>query len=279
MSAKRFGAILLLVAALAAACGGSDDDGEVSLEDPIGAPPAGAVYQPEPSGAGSSGTGASVQKSATVDISVLEEDLTTAAQAVVDLATSEEVGGYLVSSVVDVNDGYGAGSVSVKVPSAHFEPVVGRLGDIGDVTRQQLQGEDLTPQVLSAREEIRRTEKTAAGLRRDAARAKDEATRLQLLDNLRRAKENLRTLRDGKRYVATQTAFANVAVALTAQAPVAPKKPAFEQALTTAKDITLAIASGAVIAAGVLLPIGVLLLAIYFIALVVVRRVRPRLET
>jgi hypothetical protein len=277
MSAKRLGAILLLVAALAAGCGGSDDEGAVSLEDPIGAPPESAPYQV--GSAGPSGTRASVQKSAAVEVSVLESDLASASRAVVDLATSEDVGGYLVSSVVDVSDGYGAGSVSVKVPSAQFEPVVGRLGDIGDITRQQMQGEDLTPQVMSAREEIRRAEASAADLRRNAGRAKDEATRLQLLDDLRKAKENLRTLREGKRYVATQTSFADVAVSLTARAPVAPKKPAFEQALTTAKDITLAIASGAVIGAGVLVPIGVLLLALYFVTLVIVRRVRPRLET
>jgi VIT1/CCC1 family predicted Fe2+/Mn2+ transporter len=164
------------------------------------------------------------------------------------------------------------------VPSARFEPVVSELETVGDITRQQLLGQDLTSHLLDVKHMMRRAQNRAAGLVSQAQRSKDETGRAGLLEDLRQTREELRGLREEKSYVATQSAYSSVDVSLTSRKPVTPQKPPLERALLAAKTISLSIASGVVLAAGVLVPIGVLLLTIYLVTTLVLRRVRPRLE-
>ena len=156
MKAQRVAVFLLLVAVLAAGCAGDDDSGSISVDDPIGAPEEHSVETDT-----SSDFGPLVAKSASVELEVPRSDLGTAAQQVVDIATSPRSGGFLVSSVVDTRDGYGMGSVLVKVPDERFEEVVGQLDRVGDVVRQALEGHDLAPGPAATQRERR---EVAAGV-------------------------------------------------------------------------------------------------------------------
>lgn len=132
MVAFRRLAVFLVVTAMGlAACGGDDEgDAGVTVSEGIGAPEP-APLEPPPS----------VAKSARVEMEVARSGLTDAAQAVVDLATSDRVGGFLASSIVDLEEGYGSATILVQVPAARFEETVARLGDLGDVTRQEMAGQ------------------------------------------------------------------------------------------------------------------------------------------
>jgi hypothetical protein len=282
MGSGRIALPLLFVAIVAAACvGDGDDSAGVSIDQPIGAPESGSNPDEQPSGgAPASVAGPSVAKTASVEVDVVQDELNSAAQEVVDLATSSKVGGFLVSSVVDLNEGYGSGNVVVKVPAPRFEQVVGDLETIGEITRQQLEGQDLTAEFLDTHARVQRARSRTATLLSRLKRNEDPGVRFKLRENIVSSKEEVRRLQQNESYITGQSAYLLIDVSLAGkQPPAAPEKPAFERALATAKTIVLAIASGAVLAAGVIVPIGLLLLIAYLVGVPIFRRLRPRLES
>lgn len=273
--ASRLIAVPLLAVALGlAGCGGDGDDSAgVSVQQPIGAPDEG------PRGPASTGPVPSVVKTATVEMEVPRNELSAAAQAVVDVATSPGVSGFLVSSLVDLEDGYGFGSITVKVPAARFEQTVVELGEIGEVTRQQMAGQDLTADALAARRKVQRATARADELVDRLEAADDEAARAALREQLAAARADLREAAQERAYVRAETAYSPIEVALTGEQPSPPpEKAPLDRALSTAKTISLEIASGAVVAAGIVVPIGGLLLVIYLVTSQVIRRLRVRTD-
>ncbi len=200
MMLRRIALFLLITTAAVVAVACSDKgDSAVTVDRPIGAPEAGSDYAGDP-GDGSSSvstapdTGPSVVKNAAVEIDVVQDELNSAAQAVVDLATSTKVGGFLVSSIVDTDEGYGMGSIVVKVPASRFEQVVGDLNAIGEVTRQQLEGQDLTAEFLTIQSDLRRARARTASLFRRVDETEDPVVRFELREDLRATRERLRNL-------------------------------------------------------------------------------------
>jgi hypothetical protein len=280
MAFRRIALPLLVVVALTAGCGDDDDSGGVALDRPIGAPESGSTYETAAGRATTSiDADTSVVKSASVEVDVVQDELNSAAQAVIDLATASKVGGFLVSSVVDVDEGYGSGRVVVKVPAPRFEHVVGELNTVGEITRQELEGQDLAGEFLKTQSSVRVARSRTAALLKRLQRTDDPAVKFELREDLVASKERLQALQQNESYIEAQTAYSTIQVSLTGkEPPPAPAKPAFERALATAKTISVAIASGAVLAAGVIVPIGLLLVGLYLVAAPVVRRLKPRLD-
>lgn len=276
MRLRRMGVALVVVAALGTGCGG--DDGHegadaVSLDEPIGASSHAGAQE------GSRRGGAAVAKSAFAAMDVPKEDLDAAAQAVVDLATARNVGGFLVTSVFDTERGHGSAHVVVNVPSPTFEAVVGELRTIGDVKRQELEGQDITPEFLAAQQALQRSRARTSDLIARLEAAGDAAARFELREQLRGARARLQTARHEATSVGADVALSRVEVALRATPPPpAPGKPAVERALGTARALTLGIASGAVLVAGAIVPILALLILIYLVGGVIVRLLKPRLH-
>lgn len=278
MKLRRITALFLLFTAIAvAACSEGAGDTGITVTDPIGAPESGSEQS---STSAVRSAAPSVMKSASVQIDVVQAKLNSAAQAVVDLATSTKVGGFLVSSIVDTDEGYGFGNIVVKVPAPHFEQTVADLGTVGEVTRQQLDGHDLSGEFLANHAALRQTRGRIESLLRRIDGTKDPAVRFDLRQHLGTAREQLRNIRQDASQMNAQSSYSTIDVALTGTPPPAPpEKPAFKRALGTAKDITLGIASGIVLTAGVVVPIGLLLFALYLIAVPVIRRFKPRLKS
>lgn len=226
MRLRRIVATAMVAALALTACGGDDDDhgAQVTVTEPIGAP------EPEPA----LDTPPSVAKTARVEMEVAASGVAGAAQAVVDLATSPKIDGFLSSSVVDLEDGYGAATILVQVPTERFEQTVVELGRIGEVTRQEMAGQQLA----------------------DAGMTREERTA-----------------------VAAEAALSPIDVAIGARAPAPPpEKSSIEEAVDRAASIALAIASGAIVAAGVVLPVGAAVLVVYLAWSLVLRRLRLRWE-
>ncbi len=77
--------------------------------------------------------------------------------------------------------------------------------------------------------------------------------------------------------VAAEVAYAPVDVTIAGRRPAPPpEETRVEQAVGTATDIALGIASGAIVAAGVVVPVGLVALVIYLMCSLVVRRLRLR---
>lgn len=276
MAHRGLGCILVAVMIFGAACGGDDDGGEaagVSLKEPIGA-------SEQTISTGGGGESSAVAKSAFAEMRVPRSDLDSATQEVVDLATGPEVGGFLVSSVFDTEVAHGAARVLVKVPSVAFEDVVGELGGIGDVTRQELTGEDMAPELIRALEAVRRTRERAASLISRLQATDDEALSFKLRQQLHSVRAELRTAGREATNLGSELAFSEVEVALRATPPPPPpNEPVVDRALGTARAITLGIASGAILVAAVAVPVLALLLILFLVGTPIVRRLKPRLRS
>jgi hypothetical protein len=204
------------------ACGGDSDDAGVAVDVIAAAPEPESSLEPSPA----------VAKSGRVEMEVGRSEVADAAQAVVDLATSPKVGGFVTSSVVDLEDGYGAAAILVHVPNERFEQAVAGLGTIGEVTRQEMAGEAASEPGASRKERVEAAERAA---------------------------------------------YSPVDVAIAGRRPAPPpEKDPIERALASAKDVSLAIASGAILAAGVVVPVAAILLLAYLVWALVVRRLRLR---
>ena len=131
MRLRRKVVAVVAVALTLGACGGDSDDAGIEVDEIAAAPETEPALETSPS----------VAKSGRVEIEVARTDVSEAAQAVADLATSPKIGGFLSSSVVDLEDGYGLAAILVQVPAERFEQTMSGLGGIGDVTRQEMAGE------------------------------------------------------------------------------------------------------------------------------------------
>ena len=266
MAYRRIAPLLVLLVMGLAACAGSSGDssggGAIAPEDPVGAPS-------QPGGADPTG----VIKGARVDIDVVRNHLTSAAQDVIDLTTSHDVGGFLVSSVVDVNQG--TGNVRVKVPASNFEPFVSRLNSIGHTTRQELKGQDVSAHFFRLRARVQQLEEQLASLLAQLDATGNSSEQLDLRQEIAGARDQLRHLQRSRDYIAGQTTYSTVGVSLFAVRPApAPPKPALTQSLENSKSISLAIVSGILLTLSVVLPFLVLAFVLYLIGAPVVRRFR-----
>jgi hypothetical protein len=271
MTNRRIAAALLLVTALAACGSDSDEANGISVDKPIGVP------APGPAPEASLPVAPSVAKSASIRTEVASKDLDRAAQTVVDVATSPKVGGFLVSSVIDLDSGYGNGNILVKVPANTFEQVVADIGAVGALRHQQLDGQDLTADVLRANAAVHRAHRDVASLLTRLEAATDARSRFEIRSQLQTARDRLAGLQDRKTYDEARTAYSPVEVTLTAsRPPPAPDKPVVAQALETATSITMGILSGALLVAAVVVPLGIFLLLGYLGLAPLVRRLRPR---
>ncbi|MGH2757328.1 MAG: DUF4349 domain-containing protein [Actinomycetota bacterium] len=279
MALRRIVLALMVIALVGAACSAQDDSDGITLNEPIGAPDTGLDYAATSTAPSSSGSAPSVVKTAAVEVDVVRNELTSAAQAVVDIATAPKIGGFLVSSFVDTTEDYGSAQVVVRVPAPSFETVVGELATIGDLKRQRLEGHDLTSESLQVRAALQQARVRAASLVDRIERSDSQTERLQLRQALAGARSHIGRLQEQDGQIDGQTAYATIDTALTGTAPPAPaEKPALDRALATAKNITLEIASGALLTAAVVVPIGGLLMLLYLLAAPLFRRVKPRMQ-
>ena len=279
MAPRRIVLSLVVAALFAAACAGNDEG--ITFQEPIGAPDSSTYSSDDGPGADSGAdavTPPAIIKGAELEMDVASNKLGSAAQEVIDVATSPEVGGYLVRALVDHETGEGRASIEMKVPATRFEDVVVELGSIADLTRQFVEGQDLTGDYAHARNQIFLTERRVKSLLRDIDNTDDPGTVFELRRDLAAARSSLENAEADQRVVTAQTTYSGISVGLNGTPAPAPSKPALERALDTAKEITLTIASGIVLALGVVLPIGALLAALYAVAVLIRKRVRLRLE-
>ena len=274
MALRRVVLALVLIAVVAAACAESAPDSSITLDEPIGAPDNTSDFV-ESSEASTTDADTSVIKTASVELEVARDELTSAAQSIVDLAS--KTGGFLVSSVLDTSDGDGSANVVVRVPTSSFETVVGDLSSIGDVQRQVLEGNNLTPAAMRTRARLQRAREHLASVRARLEGSENEAEKMQLRNELTTGRSQVANLEEQQIDIDAQTSFGTIETSLKGTPPAAPpEKPAFERALATAKSIAIGIGSAAVLTAGVVVPIAALFLLLYPLALMLVRRLKPR---
>lgn len=169
------------------------------------------------------------------------------------------------------------GSVTVRVPSAELDRVVGDLKSVGKVTRSEVRSEDVTDQLVDTEARIA-TQKASverlrvlferAGTTSEIAQIEGELTKRQSeLESMQRRAESLK----GKVALATLT----VQVSTTPIAPPEPEKAGFVGAFLGGWDAVVEFLRWITVAVGALLPF-VLVLAVPAAVVIYVLRRRKR---
>ncbi|HEX8867513.1 MAG TPA: DUF4349 domain-containing protein [Lentzea sp.] len=169
------------------------------------------------------------------------------------------------------------GSVTVRVPSAELDRIVGDLKSVGKVTRSEVRSEDVTDQLIDTESRIA-TQKASverlrvlfekAGTTAEIAQVEAELTKRQAeLESVQRRAESLK----GKVALATLT----VQVSTTPIAPPEPEKAGFVGAFLGGWDAVLEVLRGITVVIGALLPF-VLVLALPAAGVIYVLRRRKR---
>ena len=260
-------AVLLLVAipiALAATLGGgSGDNGSVSSGGggmSAGSSSAGTterVPAPRPEAQPAAGTAdarrqRSVQRSAEITLAAPRREIDAVATRIGDVAAN--LGGYVARSSVTSTDG---GSLQLRVPSFRLDTAIQRLSKLGKVRQLSRNTEDITAQVVSARDRLSEARAERKGLLIQLAKA----TTINLTDSIKARLEivarQIASARNALHRVTNRANYADVAVTLVAARGAAgaggtwTPADAFHDALRVLEVI----AGVAVIAAAVTLPL------------------------
>jgi hypothetical protein len=212
-------AILLLLAvpiglAVTLGGGGSDDAGSagstqaISSDSSAGArsesgpePVAPAIADRRPQ--------RSVQRSAEITLAALRRDIDRVAGRIGDVTS--ELGGYVARSSVTSSHG---GSLQLRVPSDQLDTAIERLSKLGKVRQLSRSTEDITAQVVSARDRLRDARAERKGLLRQLANATTINETDSIKARLRIVAREIAAARTALRSVNNRADFADVAVTL-----------------------------------------------------------------
>lgn len=172
--------LLVVLGAGAVACSGGDDESFNTVGQSISGSAGDGVAGGEASeGADAGGTGATVPAGAevpgvpreviyTADLVVRVDDVEAAAERARVLVT--DAGGYVGQQSADLEEGRHV-TITLRVPAAAFDDVLGGITGLGEVLQRELDAQDVTDQVVDLEVRIANTEVSAQRLRELLAEA------------------------------------------------------------------------------------------------------------
>jgi len=169
-----------------------------------------------------------------------------------------------------------SGILVIRVPAERFELALAEIRGLGSrVLGETVSGQDVSQEFIDLEARLRNWRAQEVVLLRLMDRARSVTDTIRVQRELQQVQLEIETIRGRLRYLEDQTTMSTISVGLR-EAGAVPARPgtlarAWEQAVQT----FLAIVSGAIVAAGALLPFALLLL----VGLIVFRLVRPRLGT
>ena len=166
--------------------------------------------------------------------------------------------------------------MTLKVPPAAFEPVMGALGDLGLALHRESKAQDVTDQVVDVDGRLKTSLASADRLRALLGDARSTGDIVGLEAELAKRETEIETLQGRLRVLASQTDMATIDLRLTERGDleVRAEIPAFTRALGAGWSAVGVVARAGAAAAGFLLPFSPLVLAGWW----ALRRRRPALE-
>lgn len=160
--------------------------------------------------------------------------LSEAFDAVSGLATGH--GGFVSDSDLSPDGSGPSARLVLRVPNDQVDAVLGSLGQVGTVTQEQVQGEDVTGQVINLDAQISTLDAEANAVRTLLARATSIGDILTIQNQLFDLQTQIQQLTGQQSSLADKTTYATISVELTAPvvATAAPKPPAHQSAIARA---------------------------------------------
>jgi hypothetical protein len=284
MSSLRAFVMIGAVALVIGACGGTDSDsaadgggagGGMSEE---AAPP----RPSEDSGAGSSNAfttattsvalpsvGPRVIKTARLSVEVSRDDLPGAVQDVVGIA--EGAGGFVLSTELS-GERSGTGTIVVRVPSEEFESALASIGDLGDVERRTVSGEDVSEEFVDLEARLRNFEAQETVLLRLMDRATTIGETIRVQRELTGIQLEVERIRGRLRFLEDRTSLGTITVGIREAGAVVASQTTLEKAFEQAGEASLTVVSMLIVALGFSVPLA----ALGLIGFVAFRVLRPR---
>lgn len=288
MDKKMMAMALVLVAVVAGAC--SSDDGGA---DEGGADVAAQVAERGSEGGsqGGGGDGLAVSdsdtttqnayltsaeperviKTANLELEVEEGRLGSALRSGREIA--EAAGGFLLSTSVEGVERK-RGDFAIRVPAGEFEETLSALEELGTVTSESVDGQDVSQEFVDLEARLRNATAQEEVLFRLYDRSTSIADTIRVQRELEDVQLEIERLRGRLRYLSDRTDLSTISVSVHEAGAVTAGAGPFEKAWDKAKDTFVGVLSGAIVGAGFLLP----LLGFALLAYVAFRVLKPRLQ-
>jgi len=185
-------------------------------------------------------------------------------------------GGFVLSTQV-AGANARSGLLVIRVPAERFEPALAEIRGLGTkVLRETVSGQDVGQEFIDLEARLRNWRAQEVVLLRLMDRAQSVTDTIRVQRELQQVQLEIEQIRGRLRYLQDQTTMSTITVGLREAGVAVPAHPgALGQAWERAVQSFMAIVTGAIVAAGTLLPFALLVLA----GLIVFRLVRPRLGT
>jgi len=214
--------------------------------------------------------GLSVIKTATVGLEVQDGDLQDTLQTAT--TTAEKYGGFVVSTSVSEDRDDPRGGIVIRIPAARFSDALADLESLGEVSSEQVSGQDVTQEFIDLQARLRNYAAQETVLLRLMERAQTVTDTIRVQNELQRVQLEIERLRGRITYLEDQTAMSTIELRVVEEGARVEPPGEFAQAWQRAKDALVAVVAGLISSLGVIVPVGVLALLVLF----VVSRVRPR---
>lgn len=205
-------------------------------------------------------------------------------EAAIDEITTRTInaGGWIVSSNVFQNGEAKSGSMTVRVPVAQFEAVMGQIESLAvEVVRSSTSGEDVTEEYVDRQARLENLEATADRVRGFLEDADDVEEALAVNAELSRLESEIEAMRGRIQYLEQSAAFSTIRVDITPDALAQPIEVGGWRATGVVRDAVRALISAiqglatiAIWVVIVLLPLALIVVVPLAIVFVVVRRRR-----
>lgn len=276
--------VLVLIGAVAmvlGACGGSDGDsstgwggGRAAQEQSLRREAFGAGGGNDPFVADADTValptmGPRVIKTARLSVEVGPDGLPDAVQDVVGIA--EGAGGFVLSTELS-GERSGTGTIVLRVPSEEFEAALAAIGDLGDVARRTVSGEDVSEEFVDLEARLRNFEAQEAVLLRLMDRATTIGETIRVQRELTGTQLEIERIRGRLRFLEDRTSLGTITVGMREAGAVVASRTTLEKAFERAGEAALTVVSMLIVALGFAIPIT----ALGLIGIVAFKVLRPR---
>jgi Domain of unknown function (DUF4349) len=210
-----------------------------------------------------------VIKTARLSMEVRDAGLPDAVQDVVAIA--EGAGGFVLSTELS-DERAGTGTIVVRVPAEEFEGALGSIGDLGDVERRTVSGEDVSEEFVDLEARLRNFEAQEAVLLRLMDRATTIGETIRVQRELTGVQLEVERIRGRLRFLEDRTSLGTITVGMREAGAVVASQTTLEKAFEQAGEAALTVVSMLIVALGFAVPLAALLL----IGVVAFKLLRPR---
>lgn len=199
-----------------------------------------------------------VERRTSLDLRTPEDDFSDTTAGVLDVA--DRTGTIVQSSEVSQRAGHGYATYDLRVPSSRLDEALAALSRLGSVRNREASSQDITGAAVSARDRLQDARDRRAALLRALAAADSDRERASIERRLRSARRAIASAEASLRRVRARADRAQVAVTVESTGEQGAWTPA--DALDDAGRILQVVAGVTLVAGAVLLPFGLVLVAL-----------------